>query len=258
VSIQINSPAHNATVPVLLSVGRFTVRGGVAVIGDATFDKIEVRFGNSPRPVSGSSSWTCTSGTIAASGPLKITARALNKNNIVLAEHSIDVKVVVTDDVGPVITITQPAENWTPGIETNGVLTVAFNGTATDSMSGIKRVQFGLTAQGPLSDIVAPSSPLPSTVNWGITKVTLPSPLPIPGQQAIWIRAIDGVDNERLGGRTFLIDKTGPTLKITDPITDPEQESITLPGTDAGATLPLAAGHRRRLANRRAASHMGG
>src|SRR5262245_38383845 len=61
IDILINDPKANATVSVFLSQGTFTVRGTVAVIGSVKFSSVEVVFGNSSKPASGKSSWTCTS-----------------------------------------------------------------------------------------------------------------------------------------------------------------------------------------------------
>lgn len=108
--ITIQSPAPNATVPVPLSRGTFTARGVVTATGGAKFDKVQVQFGNStPQAASGTSNWTCTNGKITASGPLTITARAMTGSSVA-AEDTRNVKVVLTDDIPPAVTITQPAE----------------------------------------------------------------------------------------------------------------------------------------------------
>src|SRR5215831_10763058 len=105
VDILITNPSDNATVSVPLSQGTFSVRGGVAVVGSAKFTNVEVKFGSLSKSASGKSSWTCTSPTITASGPLTITARALN-GSVVVAEDPINVNIAITDDVSPVVAIT--------------------------------------------------------------------------------------------------------------------------------------------------------
>ncbi len=236
IDILISEPSANATVPVLLSQGTFSVRGGVAVVGSAKFTSVEVQFGGFSKSASGKSSWTCTSPTITTSGPLTITARALN-GSIVVAAHITNVTIVVTDDIGPVVTITQPAVDGLPAAETNGVFTVALQGTATDTMSGVQKVQFSVDGAN-FTNIVAPTAPFPPTLNWQTT-VTVPVNPTSPQARTIFIRAIDGKNNVTQTSRTVVTDNIAPTLTITEP----PQALVNLPSNSAGgATLFRLAG----------------
>jgi Tc toxin complex TcA C-terminal TcB-binding domain/Bacterial Ig domain len=239
--IFITSPAPNATISVPASPGTFTAHGSVAAIGYIV-SKIEVKFGSSGffKLASGKTSWTCTSGQITTSGPLTITARVTAKRSVgsfpsITVEDTSNVTIVLTDNVPPVVTITQPAANRAPAKETNGIFTVALQGTATDNMSGIKRVEYSLDGMS-YTTIVAPS-PLPSTVNWS-ANVTVPLSAK---EQTIFVRAVDGNNNVPTwpSQRTVVTDKTAPTLQIQVP----ERSQLTLPDTvNGGATLPRLAG----------------
>jgi hypothetical protein len=196
-----------------------------------------VVFGNSARPASGKSSWTCPSPVITTSGPLTITARALN-GSVVVAEHSVNVTIVVTDDVGPVVTITQPAVDGLPATETNGVFTVALQGSASDAMSGIQKVQFSVDGTN-FTNIVTPAAPFPATLNWAAT-VTVPLNPTSPQSRPIVISAFDGKNNRTDTTRLVVTDTTAPTLDITEP---PPQGPVTLPDNGkGGATLFRLAG----------------
>ncbi len=236
IDILISDPSANATVPVLLSQGSFSVHGGVAVVGSAKFTSVEVQFGGFSKSASGKSSWTCTSPTITTSGPLTITARALN-GSVIVADHIINVTIVVTDDIGPVVTITQPAVDGLPAAETNGVFTVALQGTATDTMSGVQKVQFSVDGAN-FTNIVAPIAPFPPTLNWQTT-VTVPVNPTSPQARTIFIRAIDGKSNVTQTSRTVVTDNIAPTLNVAEP----SQILVNLPSNAAGgATLFRLAG----------------
>ena len=193
VVISIHSPA-STTVEVPLSQGTFTVSGSAVAHDGATFSGVIVDFGTHSKPASGKSSWKCTSPIITTSRPLRVTARALNSSAFVY-EASVDVNVVVTDDVGPIVTITQPAVDGLPATETNSVFTVALKGTATDTMSGVQKVQVGVDGTD-FTNIVTPAAPFPATLNWATT-VTVPVNLLQSTQsRTISIRAFDGKNNQ--------------------------------------------------------------
>ena len=240
-SIFITSPGPNATVSVPASSGTFTVNGSVGAVG-YTVTKVEVRFGSSSfKPASGKGFWGCTSNTITGNGPLTITARVTGKLSVgssspITVTDTRNVTIVLTDDVPPSVTITQPAANRAPAKETNGVFTVALQGTATDTMSGVKRVEYSLDNMT-YTPIVNLSSSFPSTLSWS-ANVTVPFS---DKEQTIFVRAADGKNNIAIwpSQRTVVTDKTAPALQITVP----ERNQISLPDTlKGGVTLPRLAG----------------
>jgi hypothetical protein len=142
--IFLNSPANNATFSGFASQGGVTITASGSVLAERyTVNSVEVSFDNSTVSLPArSGSWTCTSNKITDGGSLTISARVTGNNtkpNISDTQtDSTRVTVVMTDDIPPAVTIA----GVTVAEEPNGKYTAVLKGTATDNMSGIKKLDY--------------------------------------------------------------------------------------------------------------------
>jgi Tc toxin complex TcA C-terminal TcB-binding domain/Bacterial Ig domain len=145
-------------------------------------------------------------------------------------EKSGIVQVILTDNIPPTITITQPATDGFRVEEVKGKFPITLKGTAADSLSGVNRVEYSL--DGVNFTPIVTGSP----TNWQAS-INL---LFRSNSQTISVRAVDQAGQvSAVSQRTVItVDKSDPKLIITVP-----ENQIDLPGTDAaGAILPRLAG----------------
>lgn len=252
-AINISTPVKNHVFQFPLSQqgGTITARGKVTA-ESYSVQSVDVKFGNSGflpasftyDPLSESYDWQRTSHNIAAGGDteLTITARVTGKNGFgdprsVTASRP--VKIKLTDNVPPTVTITKPpaaANPFTPfevkDENGDGVFTVALEGTAADNASGVKRVEYSVDGSN-WTQIFQPPS------NWKTT-ITLPFKTTA---QIISVRAFDnnGIMSAVIPQRVVkTVDNTAPKLQITVP----ENGVIDLPIVEgaAGVILPRLEG----------------
>src|SRR5262249_42534120 len=128
-----------------------TVRG-TSWADPGTVTKVEITMGTTgtflatPIAAGDWSNWSFTT-TPTAAGPVRITALATSKWNIGTLQRTntgstfVDVQMA-PDTTGPTLTITEPTETAITGDETGKDVTI--KGTASDSQSGLQRVEYRL------------------------------------------------------------------------------------------------------------------
>lgn len=250
-SIQIDSPVSNQIFgfPASQQGGTITAKGIVKSKG-YSIQNLAVKFGDSGfSPASYtldesddsiSIHWKCVSNKITTSGELelKIIARVTGHPAVgapLIREDTRTVKIKLTDDTPPTVTIDKPANDGFEVTSVNSVFIVPLEGTAKDNASGVRRVEYSLNGKYWNKIIEVPSeSPAPPTLNW-TKNVELPFQLT---PYTISVRAIDGAGNKPTG----LSQRIVVTLDTTQPeliITEPENGVIDLPIADGASEVIL-------------------
>jgi hypothetical protein len=248
-AIQIESPVSNQIFgfPAAQQGGTITAKGIVKSVG-YSIQSLAVKFGDSAfSPASytvdesdDSIHWKCVSDKITTSGELelKIIARVTGHLAVgpsLTREDTRTLKIKLTDDTPPTVTIDKPAVDGFEVTSVNSVFTVTIEGTAKDNASGIRRVEYSLGGPNWNKIIEIPSEvPAPLTLNWKKI-VELPFQLT---PYTISVRAIDGAENKPTG----LLQRTVITLDTTEPeliITEPENGVIDLPIADGASEVIL-------------------
>lgn len=123
------------------------VRGSARVAsGVDTIDHVDVQIGSAPvvraNPLAADwSSWD-TAASVAASGPLTVTATAYNSTSAIAKSRQIRVPVTITPDpptpdtVPPVLTVELPKADSTVYVDGDGASTVPLAGTVLDPPGG--------------------------------------------------------------------------------------------------------------------------
>jgi hypothetical protein len=255
--INITSPVkgHVFYFPVSQQGGKITAKGQV-VSESYIIQSVDVTFGDSGflpatftyDPSTDSYDWKCTSNKITAGADMElgIVARVTGKNGsggVNTKTASKTVKIRLTDDIRPTVTITKPpppANPLTPiDIKDNngdGVFTVALEGTAADNTNELDRVEISLDGANWINLYQHPS-------NWSAT-LTLPFKTKT---QTISVRAFDKKQNP--SETRQLVVKTVDDKPATLQITAPEGSIVELPLADgaAGVVLPRLDGTSKDL-----------
>lgn len=190
--------------------------------GSGSIDRVEVRFGAGASYAaatstgSGWSSWTASSPTVTTSGAIEVSARAIVGGKA-LKERTITVSTVLDpkpsgnpqpqpDTTPPSVAITAPAS--TPAIVAAGgaPVTVQIAGTATDTGSGIDRVEVEVDGVS-----VTPAQTNGSWTNWTASGV-----LPGLGLHGVTARAFDKAGNSSTATLELTTVATPPTPPVVE------------------------------------------
>jgi hypothetical protein len=211
---QVNGPWNGVTVVVDGTAG--------IVSGSGSIDRVEVRFGTGASYAAATStgagwkSWTASSPVIAVSGAIEVAARVIVDGEP-LKERTITVTTVLEpkpsgdpqpqpDTTPPSVAITAPAA--TPAIVAAGgaPATIQIAGTATDTGSGIDRVEVEVDGVS-----VTPSTPDGTWANWTASGV-----LPGLGLHGVTARAFDKAGNSSTATVKLSTVATPPTPPVVE------------------------------------------
>ncbi|MGA9772842.1 MAG: neuraminidase-like domain-containing protein [Blastocatellia bacterium] len=240
--IEINSPANGTPFYGTASQGVAITASGTVAAKGYTIETVTVKFGSpsSKTATRNGINWTCTGGQIKTNGQIEITAKVTGKNiksgNPFFAIAKRTVTVSITDDIAPTVTITQPATN---GFQVknvvNGKFTFMLQASATDNMSGVKRVEYSLDGSNLIQGMQ-----LVQVNGQSVWQAEVKLPFRTT-PRTISVHAIDNVGKVSAVSQRSVqtVDESLPTLQITLP----PKSTIDLPGTDAaGAILPRLEG----------------
>lgn len=237
-SVQINSPAANATINGPHTGATFQV-SGVASASSGTLSKVEVQIGagayqTATQTTAGSwANWTYNA-NVPTAGQLTITARATHSGGKTTS-HSVNIQVALApppDLTAPGLNITFPSDGQNFPGTVAGVALVTINGTASDIQSGVQTVEVKLD-DGAFSQATAVSA---DWSNWS-KAVTFNSA----GNHTITVRCTDkagNATNKTVGVRVTAApppDTLPPVVNITSPL-----PNASLSGPFNGASVNVA------------------
>ena len=235
-SVSINSPTTGTTINGPHTGAAFLVTGESESEGGGSITAVDVKLGGAQyqpaTPVGGRglASWSFNA-TVAASGPITITARATHSTGKT-ATHSIEALIVLApppDTTPPGLNITSPTEGQELVGTPSGAATVGVAGTTADIQSGVLNVEVKLDGGG-FEQATAGSADWASWTK--LVNVTSA------GSHSITARATDHAGNVTTRIVNFMVkaaappDTTPPSVNITSPLAN-----ATVAGPFNGATV---------------------
>ncbi|MFC5471220.1 Ig-like domain-containing protein [Cohnella suwonensis] len=212
ISVDITSPAANATINGPHTGAVFNIHGFASNTGDGNISNVQVKIGAGSyqnAQLNDDGSWVFPNATVTVAGTIPIYAKAYHSFGTKNATRSINVNVTIAEapDVTlPTLAVTAPA----PGkfFSTNGAPTVSINveGTASDNRS-LSKVEISLNNG---AFVMAES-----TNGWANWKKSLSV---APGNHSFAVKCTDGAGNVATTSQTFVVDATPPSLNITAPL----------------------------------------
>ncbi|MFD0670085.1 Ig-like domain-containing protein [Cohnella sp. GCM10027633] len=229
VSVDITSPASNATVTGPYTGAVFSVHGYASNSGDGSISSVQVKIGSGAyqnAQLNADGSWVFPNATANVSGTIPISAKAFHSFGTKTAVRTINVTVSLAaapDTTLPTVNVTSPA----PGqfFSTNGApsVNVTFEGTASDDR-GVSKVEMSIN-NGAFSLVDTTNG----YANWKKT-IGFSS-----GTQAVTFKATDAAGNFATKSLSFTIDTSPPSLSITTPL-----QNAQIAGTNSkGATIEI-------------------
>ena len=248
-TLPIINDATNPNVFITAPVDGELIGGGVSyyVVGggtsdaDSWVDHVKVTSSDGTQTANGTSPWAYT-WQLPADGYYTLSAQATDAVGNQSANDSVQVMV---DNTAPTISLAFNNGDAIPASE-SGNVEIMLNGSASDNLSGLTRVQASVNGR-PWQTIWSDDSN-PLSANWSGTW-TLSTATTSQGEHDVRVRAFDLAHNlSAIVERTFIVDVQAPTDEMTnraflsEPPSVPANQPLTLNGVaNDGGRIPLPA-----------------
>ncbi|MCB0244733.1 MAG: FG-GAP repeat protein, partial [Anaerolineae bacterium] len=219
----------------------YYVVGGGASDADSWVDNVKLTSTDGTQTASGTSPWAYT-WALPADGYYTLSAQATDAVGNQSAAASVQVAV---DNTPPTINLAINNGDAIPATD-NGRIEITLNGSASDNLSGLTRVQASVNGR-PWQTIWSDAAN-PLSANWSGTW-TLSTAASSQGEHSVRVRAFDLAHNlSAIVERTFIVDVHAPTDEMTnraylsEPPSTPANQPLTLYGVaNDGGRIPLPA-----------------